>query len=179
MNQGIHTVDLMLWLAGKAKRVFARMKTVAHERIEVEDLISVQVEFESGMMGSLVASTALYPGYPVSLGLFGTSGSAMIVGDELETFAVRGEETIRGKGSNAHALQVATGGTRSATAEADKSKKDEWNWGDAHREQLKEFVSCIRSGAEPTVSAADGLNAVSFIQSCYESARSGDWVDVV
>ena len=65
-NQGIHTVDLMLWFAGPAKRVYARMATVAHERIEVEDLITVQVEFESGMMGSLIASTALYPGYPIN-----------------------------------------------------------------------------------------------------------------
>ena len=178
MNQGIHTVDLMLWLAGPVKRVFARMKTVAHERIEVEDLITVQVEFVSGMMGSLIASTALYPGYPISLGLFGTTGSAVIEGDELETLAIQGEETIRGDGANAHAVQVATGGTRSATNEAEKPSDSVWKWGDAHREQFREFVECIHSGAKPTVTAEDGLAAVRFIKSCYESAQKGDWIEL-
>ncbi|MGE9291286.1 MAG: Gfo/Idh/MocA family protein [Puniceicoccales bacterium] len=178
MNQGIHTVDLMLWLAGPVKRVFARMKTVSHERIEVEDLITVQIEFESGMMGSLVASTSLYPGYPITLGLFGDQGSAVIEGDELQTLAIEGEETIRGKGANAHALQVATGGTRSATHEAEKTSLEEWKWGDAHREQYREFVHCIHAGTEPTVTANDGLNAVKFIQASYRSARTGDWVEL-
>jgi len=177
-NQGIHTVDLMLWLAGPVKRVFARMATVAHERIEVEDLITVQIEFESGMMGSLAASTAMYPGYPVSLGLFGVNGSALIEGDELQTLAIRGEATVSGSGANTHAIQVATGGTRSASAQAEKPSDEAWKWGDAHREQFRDFAACIHSGNTPVVTAQDGYNAVQFIQSCYQSARSGDWVDL-
>lgn len=176
-NQGIHTVDLMLWFAGPVQRVFARMGTVAHERIEVEDLITVQIEFASGMMGSLLASTAFYPGYPISLGLFGDSGSAVIEGDELKTLAVSGEAVIRGAGANAHAVQVATGGTRSATANAQKPSDEAWKWGDAHREQFRDFVQSIRSGTTPVVTAEDGLNAVQFIKACYESAQSGEWVD--
>ncbi len=177
-NQGIHTVDLMLWFAGPVKRVFARMATLAHQRIEVEDLITVQIEFESGMMGTLLASTAMYPGYPISLGLFGTSGSVLIEGDELQTLAVQGEATLSGSGANAHAVQVATGGTRSASAQAEKPSDEAWQWGDAHREQFRDFVACIRSGNTPIVTAEDGLNAVQFIQSCYASARSGDWVTI-
>ncbi len=175
-NQGIHTVDLMLWLAGPVRRVLARMATVAHERIEVEDLITVQVEFESGMMGTLIASTAMYPGYPISLGLFGVNGSAILEGDELKTLAIRGEETVSGSGANAHALQVATGGTRSASAQAEKPSADIWKWGDAHREQFRDFAECIGSGNTPIVTAQDGYNAVRFIQACYASARSEDWV---
>lgn len=177
-NQGIHTVDLMLWFAGPVKRVFARMATVAHERIEVEDLITVQIEFESGMMGSLLASTAMYPGFPISLGLFGVQGSALIEGDELQKLAIQGEETVSGSGANAHAVQVATGGTRSASAQAEQPSDAKWQWGDAHREQFRDFAACIRSGDTPIVTAQDGLNAVQFIQACYESARSGEWVTV-
>ncbi|WP_309400974.1 Gfo/Idh/MocA family protein [Cerasicoccus maritimus] len=177
-NQGIHTVDLMLWFVGPVKRVYARMATVAHERIEVEDLITVQVEFESGAMGSLLASTAMYPGYPVSLGLYGSAGSALIEGDELKTLAIQGSDTVGGAGANAHALQVATGGTRSASAEADKPSDDKWQWGDAHREQFRDFVSCIRSGNAPVVTAQDGLSAVSFIKACYQSAQTDAWVSL-
>jgi predicted dehydrogenase len=178
-NQGIHTVDLMLWFAGPVARVFARMATVGHERIEVEDLITVQVEFKSGMMGTVLGSTAMYPGFPISLGVYGTQGSALIEGDELQSLAIQGEATVSGSGANAHALQVATGGTRSASAEAEKPSDATWQWGDAHREQFRDFASCTRSGNTPIVTAQDGLNAVQFIQACYESARSGDWVDLV
>jgi len=178
MNQGIHTVDLMLWLAGRVKRVFARMQTIAHERIEVEDLITVQIEFESGMMGSLIGSTAMYPGYAITLGVYGKNGSAVIEGDELKTLAIRGQETISGGGANAHAVQVATGGTRSATAQAGKPSEDSWKWGDAHREQLRDFAASIRSGNPPVVTADDGLHAVQFIKACYQSAEAGDWVEL-
>ncbi len=177
-NQGIHTVDLMLWFAGRAKRVFARMATVAHERIEVEDLITVQIEFESGMMGSLIASTAMYPGYAITMGVFGKEGSFVIEGDELKTLAIRGQETLSGSGANAHAVQVATGGTRSASAEAEKPSDETWQWGDAHREQFRDFANCIRSGNTPIVTAQDGLNAMQFIQACYESANTGNWVEL-
>lgn len=175
-NQGIHTVDLMLWMAGPVKRVFARMATVAHERVEVEDLITVQIEFSSGMMGTLLASTALYPGYPITLGVFGTQGSALIEGDELKSLAIQGEESISGNGANAHAIQVASGGTRSATASAETPSDAAWKWGDAHREQFRDFAHCIRTGNRPVVTAQDGLNAVRFIKACYQSAQSGEWV---
>jgi predicted dehydrogenase len=180
-NQGIHTVDLMLWFAGPVKRVLAQMATVAHERIEVEDLITVQIEFESGVRGSLLASTAMYPGYPISLGLFGLNGSAIIEGDELKSLAIRGEETLSGAGANVHAVQVATGGTRAATAQVDQVSESAggWNWGDAHREQFRDFAACIQSGQAPVVTAQDGYEAVRFIQSCYVSAKSGNWVDLI
>lgn len=44
MNQGIHGVDLLLYLAGPVKRVYARAKTLAR-KIEVEDTLSAVVDF--------------------------------------------------------------------------------------------------------------------------------------
>ncbi|MFP4070078.1 MAG: Gfo/Idh/MocA family protein [Opitutales bacterium] len=176
MNQGIHTVDLMLWFAGPVKRVRAVMATAAHERIEVEDVITAQIEFASGAMGSLVASTAFCPGLPASLGIFGKTGLAFIEGDELHTLAVEGEAPLRGDGANAHAVQVASGGTRSATAGVDAGQKDAWKWGDAHRAQLLDFVESIRAGRPPKVDGPSGRDAVAFIKACYASAESGEWV---
>jgi len=178
MNQGIHTVDLMLWLAGPVKRVRAVMATAAHERIEVEDLITVQIDFASGARGLLLGSTALYPGFPASLGLYGTSGSALIEGDRLKTVAIRGEQAEDGEGATAHALQVASGGTRSATAGVDEGEGEEgeWKWGDAHRAQLADFAESVRSNQEPAVTGRDGLEAVRFIKACYESAERDSWL---
>src|SRR5438045_1506226 len=44
MNQGIHTVDLMIWLAGDVASVHALTRTAVH-RIEAEDTAIAMLEF--------------------------------------------------------------------------------------------------------------------------------------
>ena len=74
MNQGIHGVDLLLYLAGPVKRVYARAKTLAR-KIEVEDTLSAVVDFASGAIGVIQATTSVYPGYPRRLEINGERGS--------------------------------------------------------------------------------------------------------
>ena len=74
MNQGIHTVDLMLWLFGDATRVTGRTATRLH-RIEVEDTAAALIEFANGAFGTLHATTAATPGFPRRLTVTGTKGS--------------------------------------------------------------------------------------------------------
>jgi predicted dehydrogenase len=79
MNQGIHTVDVMLWLFGKAVRVMGRTATRLH-KIGVEDTAAALIEFENGAFGTLHATTAAAPGFPRRLTVTGTKGS--VVHDE-------------------------------------------------------------------------------------------------
>src|SRR5439155_1755448 len=60
INQGIHTVDLLLWLLGNVVRVQARTGTLLH-KIEAEDTAAAILEFSSGALGILHATTAAYP----------------------------------------------------------------------------------------------------------------------
>jgi len=177
MNQGVHTVDLMLWLCGPVSEVFARTATAAHERIEVEDLVCATITFESGALGTLFASTAAYPGFPASLAVHGTEGSAVLEGDELKTLAIKGRETVTGAAASTHAIQVATGGTRSAVKNADESEasptSSAWKWGDAHRAQFADFVTSIRENRPPLVGGVEARAAVAFIHAVYESSRTG------
>jgi len=73
MNQGIHTVDVLLWLFGPVRRVTGRTATRLHA-IEVEDTASALLEFESGAFGTIRATTAASPGYPRRLEIAGTKG---------------------------------------------------------------------------------------------------------
>ena len=180
MNQGVHTLDLMLWFCGPVREVYARTATAAHERIEVEDLACATLSFANGMLGTLFASTAAWPGFPARLALHGTGGTAILEGDELHTLALRGRETITGPAASAHALQVATGGTRAAvrhaadaTDTASSQGLPAWKWGDAHRAQLADFVAAIREERTPLVDGAAGRAAVALIHAIYESARTG------
>jgi len=178
MNQGVHTVDLLLWLAGPVKSVYAQMRTAAHERIEVEDVVTATLSFANGAVGSLMATTSAYPGFATYLGLHGTQGSAVIEGDELKLLAIKGRETVHGQGATSHALQVATGGTKAATAHAaaippTPAATGAWTWGDAHREQFADFIRAVRTGGEPLVDGVVGRAAVALINAIYESARTG------
>jgi UDP-N-acetyl-2-amino-2-deoxyglucuronate dehydrogenase len=176
MNQGIHTVDLMLWLGGAVKTVYAQMRTAVHERIEVEDVLAATLTFTNGAVGNLMATTSAYPGFPAYIGLHGTEGSAVIEGDELRTLAIKGRETVRGQSASVHALQVATGGTRAASAQAVSESSAAgygWAWGDAHSAQFADFIRCVRTGGTPLVDGVEGRAAVALIAAVYDSARSG------
>ncbi len=183
MNQGVHTIDLLLWLAGPVKTVYAQMRTAAHERIEVEDLITATLTFANGSIGSLMATTSAYPGFPAYIGLHGTNGSAAIEGDELHLLAIKGREIIHGKTATAHALQVATGGTKSATAHStaipETTTTGAWSWGDAHRAQFADFIHAVRTNGTPLVDGVAGRAAVALINAIYDSARTGRVVSVV
>jgi UDP-N-acetyl-2-amino-2-deoxyglucuronate dehydrogenase len=73
MNQGIHTVDLLLWLFGPVSGVFGRTANRLHQ-IEVEDTAVAALEFENGALGTIEATTANAPGFPRRLEISGTEG---------------------------------------------------------------------------------------------------------
>jgi UDP-N-acetyl-2-amino-2-deoxyglucuronate dehydrogenase len=71
MNQGVHTVDLLVAALGEPVEVFAYTGTLAHERIETEDAAVDVVKFASGALGVLHGSTAAYPGLSARLQVHG------------------------------------------------------------------------------------------------------------
>ena len=83
MNQGVHTVDLLVATMGRPVEVFAYTGTLAHERIEVEDVAVGVVRFENGAIGVLHATTAAYPGLSARLQVHGDRGSVVIDNDKL------------------------------------------------------------------------------------------------
>ncbi len=78
MNQAIHTLDLLLWLMGPVESVTAHAATRAHLRIEVEDVVAATLQFRSGALGSILATTASYPGSPKKIEILGDQGPAVL-----------------------------------------------------------------------------------------------------
>ncbi|MGI4788911.1 MAG: Gfo/Idh/MocA family protein [Janthinobacterium lividum] len=177
MNQGVHTADLMRWFCGPVETVYAQARTLAHARIETEDVIAATLTFANGAVGTLSASTALYPGFAVRLGVYGTEGSAIMEGDMLHTLTTKSGTSSGGEAAQAHALQVATGGTKAAsehTEAASAASDPAAIWGEAHRTQLADFIQCCRTGADPIVDGTEGRKAVEVVLAVYESARTGE-----
>ena len=177
MNQGVHTVDLLVATMGRPVEVFAYTGTLAHERIEVEDVAVGVVRFESGALGVLHASTAAYPGMSAHLQVHGDRGSVVINSDKLE-FIHRtpsdGSAMERSYGGGNEVLnQVAdfpeASGASERTAGADPGALAI----DAHRRQYENFLAALAGTEQLRVDLATNRQAISIITGVYESARTG------
>jgi predicted dehydrogenase len=89
INQAIHQVDLLLFLAGAVAEVFGAWQIGALHAIESEDVVSAVLRYASGATGVIQASTAFWPGYSERVEIHGTKGAAIITGDKLTTWDVQ------------------------------------------------------------------------------------------
>ncbi len=163
MNQGVHTVDLLVAALGRPVEVFAYTGTLAHERIEVEDVATGVVRFASGALGVLHATTAAYPGLSARLQVHGDRGSAVIDNDQLAFFEVtapgsRPEDQLMGTTS---ARPVATAGS------------DPGQLSDAHRLQYLNFLGALAGTERLRVDLETNRQSIAVITGAYESARTG------
>jgi UDP-N-acetyl-2-amino-2-deoxyglucuronate dehydrogenase len=91
LNQGIHYVDLLQWLLGPVKSVFAKKDTIAHQ-IEIEDIAIALLKFKSGAYATLEFTICTYPkNLECSISILGSKGTIKIGGlaaNELEIWEV-------------------------------------------------------------------------------------------
>src|SRR6202795_3806914 len=92
INQGVHTVDLLLWLLGDVVRVQAHTAKLLH-KIEAEDTAAAILEFASGALGILHAPTAAYPGYPRRVEITGTEGTVILEHDRIVSANLRNSQS--------------------------------------------------------------------------------------
>lgn len=177
MNQGIHTVDLLVWMLGEPVEVIARTACLAHQRIEVEDIAVAVIRFASGALGVLHATTAAYPGMTARIQVHGDRGSAVIDGDQLTYFhAATPDASSSGRGDPASLNQAAD--LLPCQAPAPAAGSDPGALSDAHLHQYRDFVEAIEQGRRPAVTIDDAIRALAVVEAVYESARTGESVQV-
>jgi UDP-N-acetyl-2-amino-2-deoxyglucuronate dehydrogenase len=173
MNQGVHTVDLLLWLLGRPVEVFAHTARLAHEAIEVEDVAVATVLFASGALAVLHATTAAYPGLSVRVQVHGSAGSAAIHDDQLEYFHAAGD----GSGATGGPLGGAEPDNQAArvlpAGELRGSPKPADAFVLGHLRQYRDVVEAIDNHRPPGVTVADGLAALAVVHAVYLSATLG------
>jgi predicted dehydrogenase len=168
MNQGVHTVDLLLWLLGDVRRVYARTLAAMHA-IEVEDTAVAVLEFASGAVATLEVTTAAWPGYDRRVAITGTLGTVVIEQARVVKWDVR-EPALEGAAGGAAAIAPEAPGPAASThLVADAS---------AHRRVFEDFVSALDVGRPPRVDGREGRRSVALIEAIYASSRSGQPADV-
>ncbi len=154
ISQAIHTLDLLLALCGPVSRVHALSATTGFHRLEAEDFVAGALQFRDGAIGSLMATTAAWPGQAESIVLHTEQGTATLASGELRlqamdgTVSVFGDSATTGGGSDPMAFPFA--------------------W---HRDLIADFADCIQAGRSPTVTGRQALAVHHLIDALISSSN--------
>jgi predicted dehydrogenase len=157
LTQGIHTLDLMLSIAGPVVEVAGYATTSPVHRMETEDLVCAAARFENGAFGTIEATTAAFPGFAERIELIGERGTASLAGTAL---------TIRLHDGRAIGIEPdqSAGGTG-----ADPMAFPH----DYHRSLWGDFLDAIEQGRQPRVNGGEALKVHRLIDALLESGASG------
>ena len=174
MNQSIHAIDQLLYLAGPVKRVSASIACLAHENIEVEDTAVAIVEFKSGARGVIQGSTACWSsnGHPAEIQLCGDHGSVFLSD---ESFRVWDFTSSADQDTEVNAELMCNSQSSQGLGANDPSAI---NFA-GHQKNFEDVVKAIKSGTTPSTSGAESRKAVALICAIYQSAKNdGQWVNL-
>lgn len=159
INQGIHTIDLLLNVMGPVTSVFGTVKTLVHD-IEGEDVGAAVLHFENGAIGNITAGTALYPGYSERLEIYGEKGSILMEGGQITQWNIAGAKPFK--------INTNT----SASGAADPTSIGHLN----HKIVLQDMVKAIKENRSPMVDGAEAKKSVAVITALYRSSKEGKMI---
>lgn len=159
LTQAIHTLDLLLHLAGPVAQVAGFARTSPLRAIDTEDIVGAALRFSNGAIGALDATTVAEPGFPERIEIASTGGSAALVAERLELH-------VKGR-----AVEVLDRGL-SGGGGADPMAFDHG----PHRAMVTEMLDAIADRRVPSNAGATGLPVQRLIEAILESSTSGRFV---
>lgn len=156
MNQGIHTIDLLLWLLGDVSRVQARVATQLHS-IESEDTAAAILEFASGAIGVFHATTATYPGYPRRVEISGSDGTVILEHDRIVAVNLRNEPAESTKFAERDENQSGSSAVVSDFR--------------GHQAVIEDFLCAIQKNTTPACDGREGRRSLALVEAIYRAAR--------
>src|SRR6266567_2202187 len=164
INQGVHTVDLLLWLLGDVVRVQARTATQLH-KIEAEDTAVAILEFASGALGIFHSTTADYPGYPRRVEISGSEGTVILEHDRIIAADLRNPPAATTESAALDENQSAS----SAVVSDFRS----------HQAVLENFLQAIQQNRAPASDGLEGRRSIALIEAIYRATKTPDRVAAV
>lgn len=156
ISQAIHTIDLALSLTGPVASVQAMAATTIFHTMEGEDFVAAGLRFQNGAVGSLVASTASFPGAGETITLHFQNASLLLAAGQLTV-------TWRDGRIEHFGAPATSGGGADPMAFT-----HEW-----HQGILTDFVDAIDQNRSPIVDGVATLPAHALIDAIQTSAKTG------
>jgi len=156
INQAVHTLDLLLWLFGDVVRVQARTATVMHA-IQGEDTAIALLEFASGALGTVLATTAAFPGYPRRVEATGTQGTLILEHDRIVAADLR---DVSGRVN----VSLPSGDNENVASPVVSDFS-------GHQAIFEDFVGAIRDNGTPACDGLEGRRSIALVEEIYSVAQ--------
>ena len=156
LTQAIHTLDLLLHLAGPVAGVRGIARNSGLRAIDTEDIAAAALRFASGAIGAVDATTIARPGFPERIEIAGTRGSAVLAAERLDLHIAGMPPEVIDHGS--------AGGGGSDPMAFDHGP---------HRAMITEMLDAIAQDRAPSNDAATGLAVQRLIEAWLASSDTG------
>jgi len=160
MNQGIHMVDLLCYLAGPVESVQAFTEKRGHQQIETEDTSVAALRFTSGALGVIYGTTASYPGQLKRFEITGTRGTVVYLEDSFPVWQFEEENDEDHKIRRCFSRTQTTGGASDPAAIPYQN----------HTRNFQAFVDALERGKEFCLNGEQARKAVEVVLAVYKSA---------
>ncbi|PWC32702.1 Gfo/Idh/MocA family oxidoreductase [Azospirillum sp. TSO35-2] len=162
LTQAIHTLDAFVGLLGLPTQVAGFAATSPLRRIDTEDVVAAALRFDNGLLATVDATTAAFPGYPERIEIAGTAGSARLAGDRLEVQLCTGERIVAGEDG------ATLGGGADPMAFSHQH----------HRAVLSDFLDALDQGRRPRVDGREALKVHRLIEAILTASATGALVPI-
>jgi len=163
INQAIHTLDLLQWMAGDIQSVSGYKGTLTHEDMEAEDNAVASLHFKNGALGTFTASTSIVPAQERNVEINGTKGTLQLEGDDF--VKNMGNKKTSDSPKNSDESTGADSPLAGMTAEL-------------HRKQYDQILEAFSKNNEPIVSGKESLKSLAVVEALYQSAKENRSVDI-
>jgi UDP-N-acetyl-2-amino-2-deoxyglucuronate dehydrogenase len=168
MNQGVHGIDVLVWIMGEVESVYAKAEAKVRD-IEVEDTAVALVTFKNGAYGVIEGTTSSNPGEPTTFAFHGEKGTIILDDEGIQEWAIAEDKSVLAKNDPEKCVSRST---LSATADPTSIGRA------GHQAQVDDLCMAIAEDREPMITAASARKAVELILAIYASAQAGREIEI-
>ena len=167
MNQSIHTIDLLYYLAGEVKAVCAYADRAIHEDIETEDNAVAIVKFQSGALGVIEGSTSCFSptGHPAEVHMCGADGSIFMRDNSFTVWDFKRKRSSDKKNMQKFRAEPGEAGAGAADPSAIDFS--------GHQKNFEDAVRSLKRGEKPLIDGTEARKSIEIILAIYRSALTG------
>ncbi|MEH7179829.1 Gfo/Idh/MocA family protein [Neobacillus vireti] len=178
VNQAPHQIDLLQWICGMPKKVYAKLNFGYQRDIAVEDDVTAVFDYGNGATGVFVTKTHDVVGTD-RLEIHGDKGK--IVVDDSKKITIKRLKQSENEMSNSmdmsDVMKLFMGGG-AGDIFTEEVIEFESVWGKQHADVLEDFASAIVNGTPLLAPGSDGINGVRLANAMHLSSWLGKEIEV-
>jgi predicted dehydrogenase len=174
VNQAPHQLDLLQWICGVPKSVYAKVAYGFRRNIAVEDEVTAVVDYGDGATGVFVTATHDLVGTD-RFEILGDQGKIVVEGSKIATVTrlVKPEREISDGMDAADVRKLFTGQFNTEELYTQEVIEYDSAWGAQHSGVLQNFAANILEGTPLLAPGSDGINGVRLANAIHLSSWTG------